>query len=54
VDRATTVMGAERARPPRARDPVKAYQTIARELKSSKFRVPSSGLENTTHQTIKK
>ncbi len=54
VDRATTVMEAERARPPRARDPVKAYQTIARELKSSKFRVPSSGLEITTQQTTKK
>jgi hypothetical protein len=41
VDQAQAVMEAERARPPRARNPVKAYQDIGRALKSSALPVPS-------------
>jgi hypothetical protein len=42
VDQAQAVMEAERVRPPRAREPVRAYQEICRALKSSEFRVSSS------------
>ena len=51
VDQAQTVMEAEHARPPGARNPVRAYQEICRALKGSEFRVPNSALKNTANQT---
>jgi len=54
VDRASAVMEAERARPARARDPVRAYQAIARELKSTKLRGQNFVLECITNQTTEK
>ncbi len=53
VDHAQTIMETERARPATARQPVQTYREIARALKSSEFRVPSSELSPSAYQTTK-